>query len=411
MFRKEVLFFLIGFIFSQKVVFFGEFFVGEILCGLLIVLNLKRIYIPRNFKTILLLLFLWFLAQIVSDLINKTILIKSLKGVLVPVFIITVFVGLNLLFRKNIRYLPSFLIGAFLGILFSKILNPGDYFSTNPWKWGVGISLILMFFTWLQYTDYSRKKTILIIGTIIFTVISLSNSSRSLALIALSSTLVTLWSGFLTRTNIYNYFSLAPFGSAQLLVVGISTLYLADGFLVLLFTYQPFLELLPPGDAIKYSIQAQSDWGILLGGRSESIISLQAFIDSPIYGHGSWAENRNYVLEYYKLIDLAGSSLQSFEVMKQNIKSHLIPTHSHIMGALVWGGVVASLFWLYILRVIFKGFLNANLLESPLIVFASIYLVWNILFSPFGADARWLSTLLIWVYFTIIYGNRKKERL
>lgn len=399
---KNIYFFLAGIIFSQKLIIIGELYIGELFLGILLIFNIKQIYLPIEHRRLAILLIVWFAAQLLSDLVNQTDLIKSIKGVLAPVFILIIFLGLNSLLRRHSLSIPYLLCGVFLGILVNKISYGSEYFLLNQWKWGIGLSLSLIFFTLLEFYWLEKRNLYLKLGGALLVILSLANSSRSLALIVLVSVTLVHASKFLPRLVSYRYFSTIPSGGLQLFIVLLITMFFIDNAISFVFTYPPFLELLPPKDALKYSKQAMSDWGILLGGRSEWIISLQAFLDAPLLGHGSWAEDKTYVFKYLKLVDSAGSSLYSLEVMKKNIQSLLIPTHSHIMSALVWGGAFAGLFWLYILKSIFGGFLKPKTLASPLLVFSSIYLLWNILFSPFGADARWLSTFLIWLYFNFV---------
>jgi hypothetical protein len=149
-------------------------------------------------------------------------------------------------------------------------------------------------------------------------------------------------------------------------------------------------------------MQAESKWGVILGGRTELLVSLEAFLDAPFLGHGSWAENSIYKYVHLDMMDASGGMLKDLISAEKNIRSFLIPTHSYLMGAAVWGGVMCSLFWLKIFGVFFSGFLNSKVILSPLLIYISIWMIWNILFSPFGADARWLSTVLLWVYLSMI---------
>lgn len=402
----SLLFFIFGLLFSQKFNFFGEVYVGEILCGLILIFNFRNLIIYKEQKVVILLLFLWSLSQFFSDFVNQSEILKALKGTLAPLFVVIVVCGFNRIFYKNLKKFPVFFIGLVLGFLIDKVFFQGGYFSSNPWKWGVGLCTSLIFFTYIDFYKKSQELLLMSITMASIILISLINSSRSLALIVLLASLITMFSRVIVKSTVYRYFSSHSFGVFQLFFIFVFVVFLLDSFMSVLFTFQPFLDLLPPEDAMKYRVQAQSKWGILLGGRSEVIISFKAFLDSPFLGHGSWPENRDYVLGYIKLVDLAGSSTLSLEALKENIDSYLIPTHSYLMGALVWGGMLSGAFWVYILKSIFEGFLDNNVINSPILVFISIFLVWNILFSPFGADARWLSSVLIWLYFS--YGYLKK---
>ncbi len=126
--------------------------------------------------------------------------------------------------------------------------------------------------------------------------------------------------------------------------------------------------------------------GVLVGGRSEILVTTQAIVDSPILGHGSWAKDFAYV-------DLLAERLSSlgYEVGAEFSDAGLIPAHSYLMGSWVWAGILGGLFWLAILAM--AVWLMANLYAfrvdlAPLLVFSTMLLMWNILFSPYGFNGR-----------------------
>jgi hypothetical protein len=403
-----LIFFFIGLLSGQKINLFGEIYLGEIICGLVLLLNLKSVLITPVFKKILILLLLWFVAQLFSDLINQTDFLKAIKGTLVPVFVAIILLGLNVIFSKRYKYLPMYLMGVFIGILLNKIFTGNEYFLANPWKWGLGSCVIYCFFTFLEFQKNNTKKTLLIAGSLFIALICFANSSRSMAIILLLASFITLSSKSIIAIPLYRHLQKSAFGNFNIIMVLFLFAFVMDRIFAVIFTFQPFLELLPPEDAFKYKLQANSAWGVILGGRSELLISIKAFLDSPLIGFGSWAESQSYVLEYLKMVDEAGGLLNGLDVAKNNLKSFLIPTHSYLMGSVVWGGVFAGFFWLYVLNILIKGLLNSQVISSPLSIYISISLVWNILFSPFGADARWLSTLLLWVYLFLSKQFEKK---
>jgi O-antigen ligase len=139
----------------------------------------------------------------------------------------------------------------------------------------------------------------------------------------------------------------------------------------------------------KYFSQSGS-LGVLVGGRSEILVSSQAVIDSPMLGHGSWAKDFAYV-------DLLGDRLSSFgyEMGAGASDLGLIPAHSYIMQSWVWAGLLGGVFWLAILAI--AVWLLANLYASrvelaPLLTFSTMLLLWNIAFSPYGSSARLLAS-------------------
>lgn len=400
---------ILGFLSSQKVDVFGEIYVGEIFCGLVLLLQCKSIRLPSFGKNLLLMLVIWFIAQLTSDIVNQTELEKALKGILVPVIIAVVLLGLNTMFYGRYKYLSVYLFGVFIGVWFNRILTGNEYYAANPWKWGMGASVALCFFTWIEF--YCRRWTNIYLwsGSLLFVGISMMNSSRSLAAIFLLASMLSIFSSRLAGMPIYKKLSRSSFGLAQLLIFFFIAVLIVDRSMVTLFTFEPFLELFPTEDAVKYRLQAQNDWGYILGGRTEFLVSFKAFFDAPLLGHGSWPENPYYVYYGLDAVDAAGGLLVDIDTARNNLDKFLIPTHSHLMGAIVWGGIAAGLFWLRVLGLLFSGFLRSWVLSSPLSIYISLTLIWGILFSPFGADARWMSTVLLVTYLAICREKNQVE--
>ncbi len=142
----------------------------------------------------------------------------------------------------------------------------------------------------------------------------------------------------------------------------------------------------------KYEQQAGGELGLLIGGRSEILVSIHAIIDSPIIGHGSWAKDYSYAdtLVYLKRV-LGYYPGQSNEL-------GLIPTHSYLFGAWVEAGLLGAVFWAWVLFLpirVLAGLYRTKEPLSPLIIFFIFILIWDILFSPFGAERRFITPYYI----------------
>jgi hypothetical protein len=140
----------------------------------------------------------------------------------------------------------------------------------------------------------------------------------------------------------------------------------------------------------KYADQ-QGEGGVLLGGRSELLSSGAAIIDSPIIGHGSWAKDPKYVAIMKDRREALGYK------RTHEADDDLIPSHSHLFGAWVESGILGAIFWFWVLFYVVKTLLRATGREPLLPVFAFIgfLLCWDILFSPYGAERRFLTTYFI----------------
>ncbi len=403
-------YFVVGIISSQKINLFGEVFLGEILCLVVLLVNAKSIRLPACSRSLLGLLLVWVIAQTLSDILNQTEFIKAIKGIFAPALVIIILLGLSTAFRKYSKYLPLYLFGVFMGMWLSRAIG-SEYYAANPWKWGLGYCVALCFLTWIEFYCKRNRETYLLIGGLIHAVISIANSSRIMAGIVLLTCVLAILSNRIQNAQLYRHLCASRWGGVQFAVIVLLSVFIIDRSAAALFTYGPFLDLLPALDAMKFSRQAASDFGFIIGGRSEILVSFEAFLDAPLLGHGSWAENPYYTYTHLDRIDEAGSALHTLDVAEASLRSFRIPTHSYLMGAMVWGGFLAGFYWLGILSVLLFGFLNERVIASPFLLYITIGLIWSIMFSPFGADARWLSTVLLFVYFYLTRNLIPKKKM
>lgn len=156
------------------------------------------------------------------------------------------------------------------------------------------------------------------------------------------------------------------------------------------YEYSAQSGLLSEKDQQKYSEQSSGSGGLLLGGRTESLATVQAVIDSPILGHGSWARDA----KYHDIMVL--KILESGKKPGYNMFGDLIPSHSFLMGAWVEAGIAGAIFWIYIFYQICRSLWRATGGEPFLAVFAFIGMttMWDILFSPYGAERRFIVTYI-----------------
>ena len=81
------------------------------------------------------------------------------------------------------------------------------------------------------------------------------------------------------------------------------------------------------GDDAQLSMKSQSrgKLGLLIGGRPETLVSVRAALDSPLLGHGSWAQDPKYV---EMLADVsAETGYVNDEAGPQGDTDYLDPTH------------------------------------------------------------------------------------
>src|SRR5262249_49457743 len=120
----------------------------------------------------------------------------------------------------------------------------------------------------------------------------------------------------------------------------------------------------------------------------ESLVSTQAIADAPIIGHGSWAKDFDYVTLYVRALEERGVT-----IVGNPFRSALIPSHSFLFGSWVEAGILGGLFWIYILAICVRSLyslLHIPPWSRPLVTFVTLSLIWDVLFSPFGAHERFL---------------------
>lgn len=400
--------FIIGIIAGIKIKIGGELFLGEPLaiCYLLINFNRARFTIGERWFAILALV--WALAQLASDAFNGTTFIDSVKGVLAPIFFAFTMLGLLIFFRDNIARMPSFLIGTVVAASINLIILPSDYFLTdNMWKWGLGgiaLKLTLIYYSFFLL----RKSNALLVGWLfIFLIISFYNSARGMAVFPFMAAIAYL---LLTtrRLPLAEYFR-GKWALVRSTAIAIPLILLGNMAASALFTSNIILENLPDDVEQKYLLQASSPYGVLLAGRSEILVSTQAFLDKPLLGHGSWAIDEGiYSLNYMQMLYLYGMSdlLPSADIY---IEEMLIPAHSFLMGALVWAGLLGGLFWVYVL-VMLANTIQQNLRHLPVYFYVvMVGVFWSIFFSPFGASARWSTALSVAALLAYTYRLRNTK--
>jgi len=363
----------------------GTIYLAELcLIGLLPVLVVMRgrMLQSKALAFILCLGLLYFGAQVITDVIRETPFADYARGWSRILFLLFSFVSTYLLIgndrAKLLCYAGGLVVGATLFVL---INNP---LANIGWKFGFA----------------GPTTTLILIG---FSLIPILRSPRSLVgpgiLVALGIFSAFMdfrsWGGilmvsaaFLSMPALLRLFGMRPkpLSYGRMLVIG--TVLLATGFgAIKLYGAAAESGLLGERSRQKYETQsALGDLGILLGGRSESLVTVQAIQDSPLIGHGSWAKDRHYAELRQLMLYRLGFVNRFIEPETDHI-----PTHSHLLGSWVEAGIAGAAFWVGILFLILAAIRRLYASEDPLrpyLVFLMFLFVWDILFSPFGAQRR-----------------------
>ncbi len=395
----------LGALCAIKVNVIGEVYVGEFLAAAYALAMLSTLRIERAYASFLGLTLMWAFAQALSDLSNGTPLNSSIKGVLAPgVFFLTVFAIGTHFSQGSSKRIWYFLIGAALSEIVNLSRAPSEEMLFNPWKWGYAMPVLMLLLCYLSMARAGALRIALcIIAYCAVSAVFDFRSAAGLPLLALAIYLlrrssVVAWIRSLTNTR----------GGIPLLF-GVLVLVIAslNALFSMIFAHAGEFGFLTPEAAHKYTVQATSDLGILFGGRSEILISVRAFLDAPLLGHGSWAVDRNgYQDAYSVMVYQMGAALDDKIVVTDDT---LIPAHSFLMGALIWSGIVGGLYWICMLARTLWLFVR-NMPTMPIFFYVgTAQFVWDVFFSPFSADHRWESAMFLGMLFAWHHASRYRQ--
>jgi hypothetical protein len=364
-------------------------------------------------KRILLFGMLWLFSQIVTDLVRLTEFTSLIKGWASIGFFLVGFAALYMLLSDNSRRLKLFIIAYAIGAILGCLLDPGYGFEVEPWKFGFGYPVMLLTI-FVVVCGIERRVLIPVLGEaslLLMGVLSLYLNARSLGGAIILTVLLFRFSKvrlfqqlFLVRSN--------PVKKIGLILAVSGTVFLV----LVCYEWVGESQILPEKAQYKYDINKSSSlrtFGLILGGRSELLASTPAVIDSPIIGHGSWAENPKYRASLYEINAMLGTDKDQGSLERFIESKDSIPAHSHLMQSWVWAGLLGAIFWIVVLKVICDSAMASMRFPtawSILILFVSVKAVWDLLFSPFGSEMRILWGWELILLLTVLSKTRKRRQ-
>ena len=404
MFKSFVLLFLLGLSTIIKIELIGILTLSELILLFIspfVIIKALKFNLSNEFsRKVLLFGLLYLLSLIGTDLLRGTSTFDLQRGWSKVGILLFNFVLLTYLSKLNIKNFSWYFWGSGFGALINTIFLDKVY--GDLWKYGMGPSVSVLGSLGIGSLGMSP-----IFGGLIFLSLGMFHllmNARSLAgFTILSAFLFLIPVTYLNRINplhILNLRIVLP------MFLGLSAIYY-------LYDYGAPAGWFGEESKEKYLVQTSNNQNILIGGRSESSSSIEAILDSPIIGHGSWAKNDKYILLFLKAQGVDPSSGAG----RAMLETKLIPTHSHLLGAWVEAGFLGFLFWLFAARLAVYGiFCSLRLSGIPnklFILFILILFLWDLAFSPFGLERRMgnaailvLAVALIVSYKTKIKQNR-----
>ena len=376
----------------------GILAISDIISILLIpfLISRRNMFVDSRFRKLLFFLFLWFVATFISDIVNESNLINSLKGffTLVPFFSSLLFAYWVL--RQNIRLIIPFLLGYSISFLLSAGFGIDAYYQeslarnnlTNASQLGHYSKIILWVIAsfingYFVLVYYKKKPKMVALILFILSLFLLIKGVRSSFLICFLVSVILL----LIEKQTFNIPYTGKSWTKKLnKKKGVFILFIIASIFISKSLYEYGAEngILGEEEEIKYRLQSNSKLG-LLSGRPGVVIAYYAILDSPLFGHGSYArDEKGFSYEAGTMVTDLG---QSMDILYDNIGEEQIEAHSHILQAWVNNGILATFFWFYVLFGIAGKFYRNYLFSKPeffayaLISLLSLY--WSILFNPF----------------------------
>jgi O-antigen ligase len=350
----------------------------------------------REYLWFLVLVAAWLLGTLAADAYIDNYAINRMKGVARVVFFAFDFMALAILINHKTRRMIVFALSIVAVMLSSAREFRGDFLT--EWKFGLSSALIILALLAASHYNARKKYKTCIFIFLLLSALNLYFAFRSQVVIILIAGALTLpifenqraLGRRQTRTTL-SYFR--PF---ILLALAGGAIFIADQAIKLAATR----GFLGENTSSKFQAQSSGKLGVLFGGRPETLVAIQAIIDNPIIGHGSFAADPKYLaLKQDLQYEYGYSDTDTPE------EEGGIPTHSHLTMAWVESGIFGGLFWLYILALVLRAILQTAIHRqplSPLYCYFLVNFVWDIFFSPFGSVNRLWGAYFVLLSYSVL---------
>jgi O-antigen ligase len=326
----------------------------------------------------------WFWAQVITDLYRGTPRIDLLRGWSNIALTVIDLVVILMLISGQRRRVLIFTAGIAVGYALAYRFNPTPYARDDPWKFGVAIPVTLAIILISCQGAFFRIRILPAAALFMAGILNFGFGFRSLGGVCVLAALYLSAQAFSRRSGSLR---VTPTRLAALGIIGISL----AALLVTAYGHAARDGFLGAPAAKKYTQESSGNFGVLLGGRPELFASSNAIADSPLIGHGSWAKDPKYTNGLIGALSRNGYKPSGDLLYSIRHSGYLIPSHSFLFQSWVEAGILGGIFWLVVLVLILSTLIVAfrgRPSLSPLVAFLSMLLVWNIFFSPYGADQR-----------------------
>jgi O-antigen ligase len=342
----------------------------------------------------------WLLGTLAADAYNDIGSFNRAKGTARVVFFALDFMALAILLNKKTRRIVIFAIS------FAAVQVIGSWqFRGNfgeQWKFGISEAIAVLALLVSSYYYSRRRYKICLLISLFLAGLNLMYGFRSQLVVHLVSAVLVLplFDKPRNRRDVSGGRQ-SPMKVVFLLALAGGAVYVASAAIKFAAKSGVFDE----STAAKFEGQASGDYGVLVGGRPETLVAIQAIRDSPIFGHGSFP----YGAKYLQLLqDIQYEHGYSDTDTPEEVAYPVIPTHSHLTMAWVEGGILGGICWIYILALTLRAALRLSSLRpdlAPLYCYFLVGFLWDIMYSPFGSVNRLWGAYFILLSYDILRSS------
>lgn len=387
----DVLVFVVPLLLAVELKVGGRLYLSEVVLLLalpFLLAEARRRGVSRISHVVLALGVLWFFGLFLTDVYRVTPFADYSRGWSKVAFVLVSFAALSVLIDRRWHRVTLFAAGLALGEALQFFLHPNVFAAEYPWKFGLGGPVTLAGVILASRPAVSRRPIVATAILVGLGVVNLRLGFRSLGGVCLLTAVLVVLAARsaqlvrLDRRALRTLTMLAASVVAGFSVVEAYERAAQDGLL---------------GERAQRKYQAErGNLGTLVGGRPEIIVASRAIRDSPIVGHGSWAKDPKYAAALRDELFRAG-----YRAPRGPPSSDLIPTHSYLFGAWVEAGILGAIFWLWAVALVISILPRLHRLpygRVALVAFLAVSFLWDVLFSPFGAEARLVAPFSLVVF-------------
>jgi hypothetical protein len=318
------------------------------------------------------------LCYVCFDLINHGITQITLKRTASYLLLGTEFVIIAWLISMNRNRILAALLGfccSFLIVYTFGINIPNNNFHTVPWLVGMGKAVTLL--ALIAMACLPRLRHFFITLMIFLIIFHLMMGSRHLFVITLLTFLLFIVSEFIGHKTAQKF----HFRQYGLLVI------LFGCFLSLVsITYISLtaLNVIPQNIVDKMERQIYSPYGLIVTARPDVAAAVLGIAKKPLIGYGSSTLDDKIYYDY-SIFYSGGENELLMNILNNKGNFESTPSHSHLFGAWVDAGFLASIAWIFVvifsLQLLMSTSFYRNVL-TPLTLFITLTMLWDVIFSP-----------------------------